>query len=165
MEEAKIPQVGGFGKITPREMDAIIKEVTERYPEILAETGHYIIDHLRLRGVESPAVTALAAGPLKVISGGVISVADTEGYITIDTENEDAADDLTDIVGGVTGQLLMIRQKEDTREVTVKHNAGGAEEIYLGGGADYILNYRWKPMLLIKSATGGGWWEVARAAP
>ncbi len=77
---------------------------------------------------------ALGTSSELTIATGVITV--TGGYHTVDTESDDASDDLATINGGVDGNLLVIRPADATRTIVVKHATGNIE---LPGGNDISL--------------------------
>ncbi|GAJ23654.1 unnamed protein product, partial [marine sediment metagenome] len=68
------------------------------------------------------AMYRLALGPISelTIAGGVITV--TGSNHTVDTAN--GADDLVTINGGIDGQILVLRQENAARNVTVKDDVG-----------------------------------------
>lgn len=69
------------------------------------------------------------------IGSGVITV--TQLRHQVDTESDAAADEVTDILGGVAGQILFLRSVVDTRVPTIKHNAA---KIFLGSRQDVALD-------------------------
>lgn len=81
----------------------------------------------------------------------------------VDTEAQAATDDLSqiDLTGTVDGRLLYINAASAARVVTVKHNAGGAGQISLVGGQDFILDSTEKWLLLVKAGTL--WREIIRS--
>ncbi len=99
-----------------------------------------------------------AESELTIASG---SVTPTSGAHSIDTESDASADDLTNIAttNHPDGRLLLIHAENAARVVTVKHNAGGAGQIALAGGADVSLDSTDKWILLKR--TGADWEEVA----
>lgn len=76
------------------------------------------------------------------ISSGVLTVVDSFHMFVADVENHLVAtsDDLDRIATAGAfhdGQLLGLKIASTARLITYKHNAGGAGQIYLRGGADY----------------------------
>lgn len=90
------------------------------------------------------------------ISGGSITV--TDSYHVVDTESDDPADDLTDIVGGEDGMLLVLQTADSGRDVTLKHNAGGAgTKIFCDGTGDFTLTRVQKKAMLIYDGINSYW--------
>ncbi|MCP4639574.1 MAG: hypothetical protein GY851_04040, partial [bacterium] len=69
------------------------------------------------------------------------SITPNRAICHVDTEGDAAADDLTHIAQTDVneGHVLIVRQANDARIVTIKHGAGGGGEIILPGNADIIL--------------------------
>ena len=59
-----------------------------------------------------------------------------QGYFTIDTNADDATDDLTQITGLDDGDVILIAPNNDARTVVVKNGAN----MYLCTGADFTMN-------------------------
>lgn len=76
-----------------------------------------------------------AASELTIATG---AVAATRSYHTIDTEADAASDDLDDITGGATGEILVIRPESGARTVVLRH-AIGANKIACPGGRNLSL--------------------------
>jgi len=88
------------------------------------------------------------------ISGGAITI--TSSFHTVDTESNDATDDLDTINGGAEGDILILRSANNARDVTVKDATGNlklAGDFTLGEIADTI-------MLLY---SGSNWLELSRS--
>jgi hypothetical protein len=88
------------------------------------------------------------------ISSGVITV--TGSLHWVDTENDDATDDLVTINGGTGGQLLLLRPESDARTVVLKDNTGNlrlAGDFSLDGAKDNI--FLWYD--------GNQWAEISRS--
>ena len=88
------------------------------------------------------------------ISSGAVTA--TKSYHSIDTEDDDATDDLTSIAGGEQGDILILSPNSSSRTVVVKDGAGLrlADDFTMDGSTDVIM--------LIK-AVGGVWTEVSRS--
>jgi hypothetical protein len=73
------------------------------------------------------------------ISGG--SITPTLAYHQVDTEGAAATDDLSSIDGSLfeTGRLLILRSVDSTRQIIIKHLAGGNGTINLARGSDLTL--------------------------
>jgi len=92
--------------------------------------------------------------PTRTISSGALA-AGRAGYIEVHPESG-SSDDLTDITGGVVGQMLTLKA-DGGDTITVKHNAS---KIILPGGVDYVLSGD-KRLLLYCLAAGK--WTVLNA--
>ena len=90
------------------------------------------------------------------ISSGVITV--TGGWHTVDTENDDATDDLDTISGGTDGMVLFLAPENDARTVVVKHEAGN---ISCPEGGDLTLDDVEDFCILIYSGAQTKWFAVA----
>lgn len=77
----------------------------------------------------SAAALTIAAGVVTATNGGSI--------YTIDTEGAAASDDLDTISGGVQGQVIVIGNTADARNVVLKHNTGN---IFNPVGLDITLD-------------------------
>ena len=93
----------------------------------------------------------------ETIAVGVITA--SSSYIRMDTEGGAAADDLDTINGGSVGDIIVIRQVNATRDITIKHNTGNCR---LAGGADFTFDTARATMMLIYS--GIEWLEISRSA-
>lgn len=83
------------------------------------------------------------------ISAGVVTV--TQTLHTIDTQNNDASDDLVTINGGEEGQLLIIRANDGARTVVLKHLS---DNILISGG-DFSMTDAYQIVILVHSS---GYW-------
>lgn len=115
-----------------------------------------LIDTLASRDVP---VDVRAAAEL-TINAGAITIETlpfpTVRYRTIDTEGNAATDDLHTISGGVTGDVLILAQKENTRDVTFKDAIGN---LLLAG--DFSPDATPDTIMLVKS--GSVWLETSRS--
>ena len=82
-----------------------------------------------------------------VINGGSITV--TQSRHSVDTQNNDATDDLAMIVGGENGQILILNTEDNTRNVVLKHGTGN---ILISGG-DYTMDLAYDIVMLIHTGT------------
>jgi len=76
-----------------------------------------------------------ASSEITLTAGGV-AVLTTQGYFTIDTNADDATDDLTQITGLATGDEIIIAPDNDGRTVIVKNGVN----LILCNGADFTMN-------------------------
>ena len=90
------------------------------------------------------------------ISSGAITYTNT--YMVVDTEASASTDDLDTINGGSVGDILIIRQENDGRDITFKH-AGG--NINLTNGIEFsFVNTRDR---LVLQYDGSFWVELSRS--
>ncbi len=92
----------------------------------------------------------------------------TQVFHSVDTENNDASDNLDGIAGGADGMLLLIRPANDGRTVVVRHNqnAAATKNILLAGGDDATLDDISDTLLMVYDAsldTNGAWVELTRS--
>lgn len=92
------------------------------------------------------------------ISSGVAALTD-QGYFTIDTEGDNATDDLTQITGLTAGDKIIIRAENDARTVVVKNGAN----LSLCTGADFTLN-NIKDRMVLQAIGGDVCVEVSRSS-
>jgi len=92
------------------------------------------------------------------IVGGVATV--SEIYMKIDTEDDDATDDL-DTLNPTTERMIVILQAyHSNRTVVVKHGTGN---IYLDGGVDFSLDHSRDKIMLIYNDYSANWNELCRS--
>ena len=89
------------------------------------------------------------------ISSGAITY--TGAYMVVDTEGAAATDDLDTISGGVAGDVVIIRSTNDARNVVLKHNTAGANNLNLTNGRDITLGVARDKVVLIRNSNG--FWE------
>ena len=89
------------------------------------------------------------------IAAGVITA--TQSYHDVDTQDDDAADDL-DTINGLTGggTILILRAENGARVVTVKD---GADNLRLAG--DFVMNSVTDTITLLR--VGDNWYELSRS--
>jgi hypothetical protein len=82
--------------------------------------------------------------------------------VVIDTEAAAATDTLSTITGpGLEGQIVKLRTKSNTRDITVSHNTGN---ILLAGAANFVLDAVADQLVLTWNSNLGKWVEVSRAS-
>lgn len=86
------------------------------------------------------------ATELTVVDG---SITVTQSRHSIDTQNDDATDDLVTINGGENGQILILNTENSARDVTLKHGTGN---ILISGG-DYTMDSAYNIVMLIYTGT------------
>lgn len=96
----------------------------------------------------------VAATELTIASGAVTR---TQFYHSIDTEDDAASDDLTDINGGRAGLFICIRPESAVRDVVVKHDAS---KINLIDAADVTMSIVQHHLILMHDGTR--WNELGR---
>jgi len=89
------------------------------------------LQHILPLNLEASAELTIAAG---VITAGVASGA---AWYTVDTQADDAADDLDTINGGQIGDRIVLTPEDAARVVTVKHSTGNIE---LADGVDFAMS-------------------------
>ena len=99
------------------------------------------------------------------ISTGDVAI--TQSYHRIDTQSDDATDNLDGMTGGNDGAILIIRPENDARTVVVRHNqnAANAKNILLAGGSSATLDDIEDYVLFIYDVnldTNGAWIELSR---
>ncbi len=88
----------------------------------LAEYGNtHIRDNLNFLKTN----IALGAASELTISGGVVTK--TQSYHHIDTESDDATDDLDTINGGTEGDILIVRAEHADRTIVLKDGTGNLD--------------------------------------
>ena len=93
------------------------------------------------------------------ISSGAIAY--TGAYMVVDTEGAAATDDLDTINGGSDGDIVIIRQAEPTRDITIKHVTGNiatttnTDVSFVDSNDSIVLQY---------SAINSVWNEITRAS-
>lgn len=91
------------------------------------------------------------------IASGVITA--TSSYHKVDTQSDDATDDLVTITAATEGDLLIIRPENPDRTVVVKHGTGN---IYLNGAADFSMDHSFDTLSLI--FRDFYWLEIGRSS-
>lgn len=91
------------------------------------------------------------------IVAGVITVTSTSH--TVDTQSDDATDDLDTISGGTAGDVLFLSSADSARDVVVKDGTGN---LLLAGDTDFTLATTDDVILLWSDGTN--WREVSRSA-
>lgn len=89
-----------------------------------------------------PNLVALNIGvctELTIASGVITLPGGSNGNYCIDTESDDATDDLRTILGGVEGDLLFLTAENDARTVVLKQFASGEDNILIG--SDFSLDH------------------------
>jgi len=98
--------------------------------------------------------------PLKeyTIASGVITLTgyDKIRFITVDTESDDAADDLDTINGGSDGDIIICKSASNNRDPTFKDDTGN---LRLAG--DFTLTNLADTIMLIYY--NGAWREISRS--
>lgn len=93
------------------------------------------------------------------IATGVITVANGDAY-RVDTQSDDASDDLDTINGGYEGKTVILRAENDARDVVVKNGTGN---ILLDGGVDFTMDNSRDIIVLRYNSTVNRWLEVSRS--
>ena len=112
-------------------------------------------DAVAITGGSVSALHALGADTELTIAAGSITV--TGSYHSVDTEADDATDDLTAIAGGVPGQILVLQAASSARSVVVKD----AGTLLLAG--DCTLDNVEDTITLIANTDATAWRELCRS--
>ena len=94
----------------------------------------------------------LTPGDTKTIATGVITI--TGNYHKVDTEAEEATDDLDTINGFAAGGFLTLVSVNDARDVVIKHGIGN---VYCAGGNDITLGSSYEIAMLVYDVTNTRW--------
>lgn len=86
------------------------------------------------------------------INAGAITI--TQNYHRVDTEDDDATDDLDTINGGAAGMMLILRQENSARDVTLRHGIGN---IRTSTGANLTLGTANSIAILIYDGALSAW--------
>jgi len=95
------------------------------------------------------------------IASGLVTI--TQGWHTIDTEGDAASDNLCHIAGGSDGDVLVLQQANNARDVIFKHatdEGASTGNIWLNGAVDYALNSIHNKIMLICNTTSVYWEEL-----
>jgi len=90
-----------------------------------------------------------------VVSGGAITV--TGPYMKVDTENMDPTDDITQINGGIDGDVVMFTGQNGSRNCTFKTTA-----VKLDGSVEFTLSNLNRTIILLRR--GSAWVELSRSS-
>jgi|GEM_PF-5878689 len=109
----------------------------------------------------NPLPGLTASSTLTIASG---SVTPSRAWHLIDTEAAAASDDLTNIVTTNIGDggLLLLTAANTAHDVVLKHNAGGAGQIYLATATDLTLSDNLMSVMLQRR--GSYWYELSRSS-
>jgi hypothetical protein len=113
-----------------------------------------------LRSVIAEQPGGGVAQALTIAAGSITPAKDAARALVVDTEAAAASDDLANIIqtNAPEGSLLLLRNANAARTVVVKHNAGGAGQITLQGGADRSLIDTKTYLILMR--VGTDWIEI-----
>jgi hypothetical protein len=155
--------IKSFSTKTDGVSEVMSSDVNEPQDEITAVETELGID---VAGTATDLVTRLArslsgTGNLDFasVSGLTIatgSVTPTQNWHTVDTESATATDDLDTIVAtnATDGFMLFLRQSNNARDVTIKHNTGN---IYCPGSVDIVLTDTTQVVAFIYDGTLSKW--------
>jgi hypothetical protein len=93
------------------------------------------------------------------ISSGAITV--TSNVHRVDTESAASTDNLDNINGGFTGQMLTLQSVANTRDPTIRDVATGGGNIQLAGASDFTFTNTRDTITMIYN--GSEWLEISRA--
>lgn len=151
----------GMGQnITARDQDTAVVSLQAR------DSGVGLVTVARLVGAAEPRLEQtlplnLGAPVVRVIAGGAITVGNAAlaAWYTLQGEGG-LVDDLTDILAGAIGDVIVLRVATLGYVITAKHNVA---KLRLAGAADLAFNTTNVTLTLI-CVDGTIWTEIARAA-
>ena len=99
------------------------KKFGKLWKTYMSSNGDQVVDrHLFVNGKTNSKITAhnliFTEGPELTISGGAITV--THSFHKVDTESDASSDNLDQINGGVSGQILILKPVNDSRTVVIR---------------------------------------------
>lgn len=106
-----------------------------------------------LNGVQKFDQINLGAPTDLTLASDAITI--TKSFHRVDTEAAAASDNLSTINGGVTGDILFLRQVNASRDVTIKHNVGN---ILMTSGVDF--NFQADTTIALLIFTGAVWIKI-----
>jgi hypothetical protein len=104
----------------------------------------------------SGGILTFSADTELTISSGAVTA--TKNYHTLDTEGGAGTDDLDTINGGSDGQLLILRDDADGRDVTAKDGTGN-----LALEGDFTFTNSLDTLTLLYCAGKSKWLEISRS--
>src|SRR3989339_895644 len=107
------------------------------------------VTHNGVRFIEN-GWASIGTGSTQTIVAGVITA--TQTCTLVDTEGATATDNLDTINGGTTGDIIILRSVNSTRDVVLKHGTGN---LRLDGSADKTLDTPSDTITLLRS---GNFW-------
>jgi hypothetical protein len=155
--------IKSFSTKTDGVSEVMSSDVNEPQDEITAVETELGID---VAGTATDLVTRLArslsgTGNLDFATSTALTIATgsitpTQNWHTVDTESAAATDDIDTIVAtnATDGFMLFLRQANNARDVTIKHNTGN---IYCPGSVDIVLTDTTQVVVLIYDATLSKW--------
>jgi hypothetical protein len=155
--------IKSFSTKTDGVSEVMSSDVNEPQDEITAVETELGID---VAGTATDLVTRLArslsgTGNLDFATSTALTIATgsvtpTQNWHTVDTESAAASDDLDTIVAtnATDGFMLFLRQSNNARDVTIKHNTGN---IYCPGGVDIVLTDTTQVVAFIYDGTLSKW--------
>ncbi len=108
------------------------------------------------RRISANGFLSLAGKTELTIATGVVTA--VRSFHSIDTQDDDATDDLVTINGGVEGDILVIHAANSTRTVVVKDGSGN---VFLEG--DFSMDHNQDRLSLLQG-TSGNWFETGRSS-
>ena len=99
------------------------------------------------KAITTPGMIYDAATEL-TISGGAVTL--TQGYHTIDTENDDPSDILDTLSASPAGNIVFLQPANSARTIVVEHGTGN---IFLKSGVDLVLDSTDKVVMLFHNGT------------
>ena len=114
----------------------------------------------RLETLEAAQQYLLAgASEERTIASGVITISPTKSSYNVDTESDDAIDDLDTINGGAERQVIILTSADNGRDPTLKDNTGNFQ---LAG--DFTLATVRDTIVLVYRGSTDKWLEISRSS-
>lgn len=109
-------------------------------------------------------VSQLVVGQPPEINSIVLgSITPSSTFITVDTESDTSADDLTNIVPtNIGAKVIFVRSESSARAVTLKHNSGGTGMFWNHGAVDVVLDNINKLIVFYYNPDSTRWEELWR---
>jgi len=124
----------------------------EQVAEIDGNSGEPRLIHWNPLNLQAYTV-AIAAGVLTFAT--VFSRVEGQGGV---------ADNLDSIAGGAVGDVIMLTPFDAAgAPITVRHAQGGADQIFLSGGANFLMDGAEDFLMLLFDPIKNGWQEVSRS--
>ena len=117
-----------------------------------SDGSQYVDKNLNVNGRTKSLITAkdliFEKGPELTINSGSITV--THSFHTVDTESDAASDNLDNISGGKTGQILILKPATGSRTVVIRSDESN---IFTKGDSSFSMDTTNDTVILFKDGT------------
>jgi hypothetical protein len=131
----------------------INKQQLDSDTEIYADAGLALSVDAGERRIDINGLPALASEVVEISSD---TAAISKGFVELQTQGAPVTDDLSFITKAtgvfIEGEIVVLMSAANSDTITVKHNAAGANNIFLHGATDKILDHSRKKLGLIRKA-------------